>query len=239
MFIASLKAFREGEEEELSRKVAYAIQHAIIEWFSNNGRHFPWRETRDPYRIMVAEKLLQQTTARQQVVEAYSKLIERFPTIFHLSNADLRTLNPIFKRLGLQYRAKELKKMAAEIVKSHSGKIPRDLESLLLLPGIGDYSARAILCFAYRQPYPIVDTNFARFFFRVFGLSGQIPANPSRNRKLLEIADWLLPRKQAAEFNLGVLDLCSSLCKPIDPDCVNCPVNSNCTYGSELLSKLS
>lgn len=211
------------------------IQSQILHWFAKNGRYFPWRRTKNPYNILIAEKLLQQTIARNHVVKAYETIISRFPNVNELANANRKQLEEIIESLGLTYRAKELIILSNQIVKKHNSKVPDNVADLLSLHGIGDYSARAILSFAYNEDVPIVDTNVARFIQRFFGLDDPISKNPARSTKLRELAESLLPQGKSKEFNLGILDLCALICKARSPECFECPLQKNCDYGKSTL----
>lgn len=212
------------------------VQLALLKWFENEGREFPWRLTENPYHILLAEKLLQQTLARDQVVLAYNELINRYPNIRDLAKARISDIRGIIKPLGLHYRAKELIKMAREIVKQHQGTIPSNLSDLLALTGVGDYSARAILSFAYNKDAPIVDTNVARFLFRLLGLDGSIPQNPARSKSLRNYAREFIPKGMSRNYNFAVLDLCSAICKSKKPQCLACPIQQFCDYGKRNLT---
>jgi A/G-specific adenine glycosylase len=133
--------------------------------------------------------------------------------------------------LGFVYRADELPKLAQEIVASHNGRIPRKLPDLLALPGVGDYTARAIMTFANNENIPIVDTNIARLIYRIFGIKQRLPANPARNKQLLAIAARLVPTGRSRDFNLAALDLCSAICTVRDPKCFRCPIQKQCDTG--------
>lgn len=207
------------------------IQDHLLNWFEMNSRDFPWRHTKKPYHIIIAEKLLQQTIARSYVIEAYEAIITRYPTPKDLANAKISDLQKIIKPLGLTYRANELIIMANEILEEHGGKIPKDLNDLLTLTGVGDYSARAILAFAYNEDVPIVDTNVARFIHRILGLDESIPTNPARSKKLRDYAKGLLPQGKSRKFNFAVLDLCAAVCKPRNPECFICPIKNKCGFG--------
>lgn len=208
------------------------IQNRLLKWFDNNQRKFPWRETYDPYAVLIAEKLLQQTSANETVIAAYQKLLSCYPTINALAQARPEEIEPIITPLGFKYRAAELPRLAQEIVLRHAGHIPNDLDQLLHLPGVGDYIARAVLCFGYGQNVPIVDTNVARFLYRLFGLSRPLPSNPARKHSLIDQASNLVPNKNARKFNLAILDLCAKICIVSNPDCTNCPLREVCDYGT-------
>lgn len=210
-----------------------SIQTELLAWFEKNGRSFPWRETRDPYEVLIAEKLLQQTAVNEKVVAAYQLILERHPTVEHLARASAKDLAPIIFPLGFRYRAKELTSLAKTLVRRRAGIIPNDLDSLLSLPGIGDYSARAILSFAHNHHVPIVDTNIARLLHRIFGFKEVLSENPARSKRLIRLAARLLPYGEARKFNLACLDLCAGICTARRPRCHICPLRKNCLYGQE------
>ncbi|HKO35763.1 MAG TPA: DNA (cytosine-5-)-methyltransferase [Pyrinomonadaceae bacterium] len=209
------------------------IQKELLAWFEQNERQFPWRQTSDPYKILIAEKLLQQTAVSEKVVSAYQMIVERHPTVRALARASGQDLEPFIQPLGFNYRARELPVLAKTLVKQERGRIPRDLKSLLSLPGIGDYSARAILSFAHNSDVPIVDTNIARLLYRLFGLQEALPSNPARSTKLNTLAARLLPLGKSRKFNLAALDLCASICKARQPQCTKCPIQAACCYGQK------
>jgi A/G-specific adenine glycosylase len=207
------------------------FQQRLLTWYSQNGRRFPWRETADPYAILIAEKLLQQTQARESVISAYQALLSTYPSPGALAKANLADVRAIVQPLGLAYRAAELIGLAASLVSLYDGVIPDSLVALMALPGVGDYSARAVLSFAFGYDVAIVDTNVARIFYRVFGIPGPMPSNPARKRSLIDLATALLPAGQARQFNLALLDLGALICTPRAPDCEVCPVLKYCDYG--------
>lgn len=206
------------------------IKQGLLKWFEHNQRSFPWRNTRDPYKILLAEKLLQQTAAAKQVVEAYNEITRLYPTVESLSEADSTALKQIIEPLGFIYRANELPKLAQEILIRNEGKVPQSLKDLLDLPGIGDYSARAVLSFAYNQDVPIVDTNIARLLHRIYGITEAIPSNPARSKRLIDIAAALIPKNKSRDFNLAALDLCASLCTANKSNCSYCPIKKDCSH---------
>lgn len=215
---------------DLTKPDVLEIQTRLLSWFRVSSRQFPWRETRDPYAILLAEKLLQRTAVREGVVRAYEDLLAAYPTTATLAKADVESIQTTIQSLGLHYKAQELVTLARAISEKHGGYIPQDLKSLLALPGVGDYTARAVLCFAFGQDVPIVDTNIARILYRLFGLPGPVPANPARKRSLVELAGSLVPNGQSREFNLAMLDLGALVCRASGPHCTECPVQQLCTY---------
>jgi A/G-specific adenine glycosylase len=210
------------------------IQRKLIRWFAKNQRSFPWRKTSNPFKLLIAEKFLQQTAARSSVIEAYVETIQRYPTPAALAVAPPAALKRIVAPLGFHFRAAELKRLANTIVEKHKGQIPDNLHELRRLPGVGEYSARAVLCFGFGQDLAVVDTNVARFLHRVFGLPDPVGNNPARNRKLIQLAGSLVPKGRARDFNLAVLDLCASICTSSRPNCAICPLRQDCTFAISL-----
>jgi len=164
-----------------------AFQDKLLSWHESNARAFPWREQKDPFAVLISEKLLQQTKARSTVISAYNKLLSLYPTPEALANADINTLKELIQPLGFIYRANELPIMAQALVERHQGQVPNSLHELLDLPGVGDYGARAVLSFAFGEDLPIVDTNVARWIYRLDGISGPMPSNPARKKLLRRI----------------------------------------------------
>lgn len=207
------------------------LQQKLLSWYENYKRDFPWRHTSNPYNIIIAEKLLQQTIARDSVVTAYEELITKYPLPSDLAIADIKELENIIRPLGLLYRAHELKTMARELAERHNDQVPNSLNELLALTGIGSYCARAVLSFAYGQSVSIVDSNVARFLYRLYGIDGAIPANPARSKRIISLATDLLPPDKGRDFNLAILDLCSKICRLSSPSCTECPILCYCAYG--------
>lgn len=208
------------------------FQRDLLAWFAKHQRsHLPWRLTTDPFSILVAEKLLQQTSARQLVIDAYLEIMRRYPNPLALSQAPSNELRIIIRSLGFMYRADELIAMGQYLVEKCGGEIPDSLDELLNLPGIGQYCARAVMSFAFREDIPIVDTNVARFLYRLYDFSDPIPSSPASNKRLIELAGALVPTGQGRAYNLAVLDLCAFICIKRNPRCSECPVLKYCTYG--------
>lgn len=210
----------------------HLIQSTLLGWFVENQRDFPWRITRDPYAILIAEKLLQQTAARQAVVLAYKDLIGAYPTPQDLAKARHADLFEVIKPLGFHFRARELITLAATILEQFDGAVPHTLRELKSLPGVGEYTARAVLSFAFDEDFAIVDTNVARWLCRVLGVERPLPSNPARDRQLLLVASALLPPGHSRDFNFAVLDLCSQVCLAKRPLCRSCPLQEICAYSS-------
>lgn len=206
------------------------LHQELLAWFKTHRRRFPWRKTSDPFKVLIAEKLLQQTAATRTVVKAYQTLVKTFPNCESLAKASIARITRIIRPLGLHYRAAEIIELARVIRDNYHRQVPSTLNELMNLPGIGDYCARAVLAFAFNVQVPVVDTNVARFLTRYFGLNRTKTENPARDRKLQEIAGALIPVYRARDFNLAILDLCAAHCSASQPVCGNCPLRKHCCY---------
>jgi A/G-specific adenine glycosylase len=176
------------------------LQRVVVHWFNNHGRKFPWRKTKNPYHILVAEFLLRRTKA-DSVVEPYLNFINLFPSILHLSKADVNQLRTWFKPLGLVNRADQMISTANLILNNHNGEVPNNFHELSALPGIGNYIGRAIACLAYEASQPMIDESSGRLLRRLFSLPETGPAYS--DSLLLRSAKELLPNNNVREFNLG------------------------------------
>jgi A/G-specific adenine glycosylase len=202
------------------------IRKKLIKWFEENGRNFPWRNTTDPYRVLIAEILLKRTTA-SAVSRVYEEFIGRFDSLERLNRAKESTITRALNSLGLQSRrAHELKKMTALIHKNHSGTIPRSHEDLLALPGVGAYIASAVSNFAYGDSVPLVDGNIIHFISRVFGIKFKGPSDPLAWEFMADFGG----RKQEAKLYWGVIDLVALICLRQNPRCAICPLSEACSY---------
>ena len=203
---------------------------SLIKWFTKHGRTFPWRETIDPYAILIAEKLLQQTSVRQDVVRIYKQLLLDYPTPKLLSQAPIEKIRTLIQPLGLHYRADDLVRMSKEICEEHNNIIPSNLPELLSIYGVGEYSARAVLSFSFDLNIAVVDTNVARILYRVFDIQEKFPQNPARSRKLIGLAQELVPDGNSKKFNWAMIDLGSLICLSRNPHCGECPLSTWCSY---------
>jgi A/G-specific adenine glycosylase len=203
----------------------------LLKWFRSNGRNLPWRETRDPYRIVVSEFMLQQTQV-SRVLEFYAPFLDRFPTIEALARARSRAVREAWEGLGYYRRAENLHRLAGRVVRDHDGRIPDDPEALATLPGVGPYTAGAVAAFAYERRVPAVDTNVGRVLRRAFGTRQRQPGSAAA-RQLWVLAARLLPRSRriAWEFNQALMDLGATICVARKPKCGVCPVRSACATG--------
>ena len=198
----------------------------LLSWYDEQRRELPWRETTDPYQIWVSEVMLQQTQVNT-VKPYYERFINRFPTVVDLAEAELNDVMKLWEGLGYYGRARHLHKAAREILVRFAGRIPDNLQDLLSLPGIGRYTAGAILSIAFHEPVPILDGNVIRLFTRIFHVTECV--DKSETRKVLwNIAGELLPLKRIDDFNQGIMEVGSIICKPGRPLCDACPLETLC-----------
>jgi A/G-specific adenine glycosylase len=203
------------------------VQDDLLGWYRRNRRPLPWRETSDPYAIWVSEAMLQQT--RVETVESYwTRFLERFPTVHELARADEEDVLALWSGLGYYRRARSLHAAAQVIVERHGGEFPRTRDELLALPGVGPYTAGAVLSIAFDLPEPLVDGNVGRVFARLFALEGTTGSSELQ-RDLWQLAGELVPREGAAgDWNQALMELGATVCTPRDPNCPACPLAEGC-----------
>nr|BCX00724.1 MAG: A/G-specific adenine glycosylase [Bacteroidota bacterium] len=203
-----------------------AVTEDLLAWFARHRRPLPWRSDRDPYRIWISETLLQQTRT-QQAWPYFERFLSRFPTLESLARAELDDVLKAWEGLGYYARARHLHRAAREILLRHGGRIPDRWEALRALPGVGDYTAAAVLSIAYGQDYAAVDGNVMRVLSRVLALPDPIDRASTR-RTLRALAQELLPRGQAGEWNQALMELGALVCRPRKPHCASCPLQAVC-----------
>lgn len=194
---------------------------AVLAWGVPQMRELPWRDTRDPWRILVAEVMLQQTKA-ERVVAKWQAFLGAFPTPEACAAASLGDVLRLWQGLGYPRRARNLWSTARVVVADHGGRVPHELDALLALPGIGPYTARAVLAFAYERDVAVVDTNIARILARTVGER----LTPKRAQA---IADSLVPRGNGWAWNQVIMDLGATVCRPV-PQCSVCPLAAGCAW---------
>ena len=195
------------------------IRRKLLRWYDKNRRDLPWRVTRDPYAIWIAETMLQQTQVNT-VLPYYERFLRALPTIHALHRAPLQKILALWSGLGYYRRAENLKKAARQIVSSHGGEIPKNYGALRSLPGIGDYTAGALMSIAFNQPFPALDGNARRVLKRVFGIGSE--------KELQTVAARLVSRSRPGYFNQGLMELGATVCRSRIPDCGHCPIASTC-----------
>ena len=203
-----------------------AFQYRLVRWYDRHGRDLPWRHTRDPYCILVSEIMLQQTQV-ERVIGYYQRFLERYPTIHALAASSEPAVRETWDGLGYYARARNLHRTARTVVADHAGRIPSDPTLIRTLPGIGRYTAGAVLSIAYRQDAAILDTNAARVLRRVFGVR-RARSKATLHRRLWDIAEAVTPSGRADRFNQAIMDLGATICQARTPRCGDCPVRSCC-----------
>lgn len=199
----------------------------LLVWYAKHKRDLPWRrDAHDPYRVWVSEIMLQQTQVAT-VIPYYERFLAQFPTVESLANAKLDAVLKAWEGAGYYARARNLHRAAKEIITRFGGKLPSTVDELLLLPGIGRYTAGAIASIAFKRDAPIVDGNVARVLCRYFNIKHD-PKNGATQKELWTLAENLLPRGNASEFNQGLMELGATLCTPRKPQCGACPLNRTC-----------
>ncbi len=206
------------------------FRRRLLAWYTRAARDLPWRRTRDPYRVLVSEVMLQQTQV-SRVAEYYPRFLKQFPDIERLAQAPARAVREAWDGLGYYARARHLHALAKGVARRHDATLPSDPAELVKLPGIGPYTAGAVASFAYEKPVPAVDTNVARVIRRVFLRDG---GRGTRDGDIWRLAAALVPRngKRAWKFNQAIMELGALVCTARNPKCPECPVRRECKTGS-------
>jgi A/G-specific adenine glycosylase len=202
------------------------FRRRLLRWFADNKRPMPWRGTDDPYRIWISEAMLQQT----QVSTAsgyYERFVSRFPSVEALADSKPEAVMKLWEGLGYYSRARNLRAAAREIVRRYRGRMPDSMEALLSLPGIGPYTAGAILSIAYGKPAPVLDGNVIRVLSRLFRVTENVQRHETLKRLRLH-AESLLPKAGVRAHNEALMELGATVCRPRNPLCSQCPVSEFC-----------
>lgn len=207
------------------------VRRALVEWYAHAHRDLPWRADRDPYRILVSEMMLVQTTVTA-VVPYFERFLKRFPTVAALAAADDAEVLKAWEGLGYYRRARQLHAAARAVVAEYGGEIPDDPEAVRALPGVGRYIAGAILSFAFDRPAPIVEANTQRVLVRWLAWTGELKSSATQAR-LWEAAERLVPAEGAGAFNQAFMELGALVCTPRTPSCLVCPVAADCRARAE------
>jgi A/G-specific adenine glycosylase len=214
-----------------TRPTYAALATTAAHWHNERRREFPWRESEDPYKVLMGEVLLQRT--RGDLVEpVFREFIDRWPTFERLGAARLETIARVIRPLGLSKRAPLIKRLARELV-AH-GKVPTTPEELIELTGVGPYAAHAVPVFALGKQLPVVDWVIARVLRRYFGLPDG--GRPNQDRELWRRARTLIRNENARAVWLGLLDFAAEVCRP-RPRCEMCPLNTSCLEGRRRLGR--
>lgn len=198
----------------------------LLKWFEAHARDLPWRRTRDLYRIWISEIMLQQTQVAT-VIGYYQRFLESFPDVTTLAKADETKVLRLWEGLGYYRRARQLHAAAKQIVAEHNGEFPCSYEAVRALPGIGRYTAGAILSIGLDQRLPILEANTIRVLSRLIALRDD-PRTARSQARLWQVAEEILPAENCGAFNQALMELGSELCTPKAPNCAACPVNTFC-----------
>ncbi len=203
-----------------------AIQNRVLRWFDSKQRDLPWLKNPTPYRIWVSEIMLQQTQI-VTVVDYYKRFLKRFPTVKELAAANIEDVLILWEGLGYYRRARQLHTAAQTIVETFGGIFPTQFDDVLALPGVGRYTAAAILSISQNQPHAILEGNTIRLFARLMALRQDV--NKSQTQKLLwSFSEQLLNEKRPGDFNQALMDLGREVCRPKNPCCEQCPLSAFC-----------
>lgn len=206
------------------------FRESLVDWGAGHIRTFPWRLTTDPYRILMAEVMLHRTQV-QQVVRVYERFMEQYPNLEILADAPPDEIRQVLRPLGLTWRIDHVIEMINVLTQTFHSLIPEGREELISLPGVSDYIASAVRCFAWGRREALLDTNTIRVIGRVFGLI--IKPSSRRNRVYRDLITALVDPFRPRTYNYALLDLAHLIChKRKEPECIICPLQSQCSYGS-------
>lgn len=198
------------------------VTDELLAWGVPRMREFPWRATRDPWHVLISEVMLQQTNVGR-VQPRFDRFVALAPTPVACASVSLADLLIEWQGMGYPRRCRNIQEAARAIVQRHAGEVPRDLAALMALPGVGPYTARAILAFAFGDDVAVVDTNVARVIARLHGRA-------LKPRETQDLADGLLPRGMARDWNQVIMDFGATVCTARNPSCATCPVSNRCVW---------
>ena len=207
-----------------SKKHYQKIKQKLLKWYGQNARLLPWRQTVNPYKILISEFMLQQTQVGR-VIPYYKRFTKRFPDIQTLARARLQTILRYWQGLGYYGRARNLHTAAKIITNQYTGRIPKSIKELIELPGVGRYTAAAVASIAFDVNVPVVDGNVARVLCRLFYITDEPKRIP---KKLFSLASDILSKRNAGLFNQSIMELGATLCTPKRPNCTMCPLIRLC-----------
>lgn len=208
------------------------VGDAIVSWAMVNKRHFSFRRTNDPFRLLVTEMLLRKTTARQ-VEGVYDTMFSKLRTVHDFACADVETIKSYIRPLGMHDRARQISSVARIIEDRYGGRVPCEYESLTSLPGVGPYVAGVVEVFGFGNSYPLIDSNVGRLLGRIEGFA--YDSRRSTMNKLCRIYLSSCPKGQERLFHHGLLDIAALYCRPANPECASCPLGTLCKTGREII----
>ncbi len=198
----------------------------LLRWYDAHRRDLPWRRTRDPYAIFVSEMMLQQTQVKT-ALPYYDRWMKALPDWKSLAQAPEDRVMKLWEGLGYYRRARNLKAAALKLLAEFNGRLPDTYDEIRSLPGVGPYSAGALLSIAFQKPHPLVDGNVIRVYARLFALSGDLKTGDG-NKKVWAIAEKHLHRKRPGDFNQALMELGATVCLSDNPNCLLCPLRKDC-----------
>lgn len=209
-------------------KARVAFREALVGWFAENGRDYPWRRTRVAYEILISEVMLQQTQIATVLGRGfYTRFLEVFPNVEALAVAEDDRLLKAWEGLGYYRRVRMLRETARAVIAEHGGEFPQELEKLMKLPGVGRYTAGALRGFAFDLPSAVVDGNVSRVLSRVMDFAGEVDS-PAGIKQMWEWAELLADPDRPRIYNSALMELGQRICRPGVPDCLSCPVSEFC-----------
>ncbi len=226
-----MKQNRPDTQSDQRASLRRAVRLRLLPWFDRHRRKLPWRANRTPYRVWIAELMLQQTRV-DQAEPYYRRFMKQFPSLKRLADATQQEVLKQWEGLGYYSRARNLHQAARLLVRDHKGRFPEDYERLKSLPGIGAYTAAAIASLAFNKDYAVLDGNVIRVLARLLGYPGE-SQHPRSRRDLQAWADALLVQGHAARYNEAMMELGAMICTPRNPRCGECPMNGVCVARKE------
>jgi A/G-specific adenine glycosylase len=214
------------EDETPTDRQTRTFHQDLLDWYDDNKRAMPWRETNDPYRIWVAEIMLQQTRV-DTVRDYYPRFLDAFPTVEALAVAERDAVLKHWEGLGFYARARHLHEAAQHVVDEHDGEVPETMEAIRDLKGVGPYTAAAVLSIAYQKPHAVLDGNVKRVLTRVFAVEDDATTTTTE-RELRRLANDLLDPDRPGDFNQAMMELGALVCTPSTPLCDRCPLQDVC-----------
>jgi A/G-specific adenine glycosylase len=201
------------------------IISSLLRWYRKNCRDLPWRDEKNPYRILVSEVMLQQTQV-SRVLAKYPQFLKDFPTFARLADAKTSKVIRAWRGMGYNNRALRLQNLSRVVVTRYSGRLPGNIADLMNLPGVGRYTAHAVACFAFGERVPVVDTNVARVLGRLYPRRKQ--SSSAEKTYYWALAEHHLPRTRAHDWNQALMDLGATICTAAKPKCDACPLRTSC-----------
>lgn len=223
-----------NQEKKLSKRKIQEMQEIVLTWYYANAKEYPWRvENPNPYVVLVSETMLQQTQSSRVAVRL-PQFLEEYPTIAHLAKATNATILRSWQGMGYNSRALRLRDTAKEIVQKYNGKLPQSYTELRALPGVGDYTARAILSFAFSHDIHIIDVNIRRVYSRIVYKQ---PTNlhTATEAQVKSIADSIFPTGKSSVWHQAVMDIGNQFCSAQNPVCSKCPLTHVCASASSMI----